>query len=368
VRGPGVGWACCPARPCSLPETQGEASAPSLAPPVPHPSLQVWEQLTLPASPCSPDCALPCPGVPSMHRTMDRPGSWRRLAGVLGSAGERRARSSSHPLSPPFPALVWPRHAEGVVREVKGNRPFSNVLKELHAELKEFPNSLSWEIVFLHEKPVFRAGGVAGAVSPAKLPERSWGLQNDRGGSSWQVPGNHCGPALLSPERWRGLFKDTQQLPARRPGTQISLPALFPFCFLPVSTWCTNVIDTGKENKRRILYDPRTLTQHVVFPPLRPVFGDGPIQPCLLGAVDVDFQLLLGHLYLLPPHSCPSARAPQAVPSPEGPVTSVRHGRLDSSTTSADSNWPDSSSHSSQKGDKTRHALNCVSPPPETSR
>ena len=241
------------------------------------------------------------------------------------------------------------------------------MLKELHAELKEFPNPLSWEIVFLHEKPVFRAGGVAGAVSPAKLPERGWGLQNDRGGSSWQAPGNHSGPALLSPERWRGLFKDTQQLPATRPGTQISLPALFPFCFLPVSTWCTNVIDTGKENKRRILCNPRTLTQHVVFPPLCPVYGDGPVHPCLLGTVDVDFQLLLGHLYPLLPHSCPSARAPQAAPSPGGPVTSVRHGRLDSSTTSADSNWPDSSSHSSQKGDKTRHTLNCVSPPPETS-
>ena len=33
------------------------------------------------------------------------------------------------------------------------------MLEELHAELKEFPNPLSWEIVFLHKKPIFGAGG-----------------------------------------------------------------------------------------------------------------------------------------------------------------------------------------------------------------
>lgn len=54
------------------------------------------------------------------------------------------------------------------------------MLKEPHAELKEFPNPLSWEIISLHEKPVFGAGG----VSPAKLPKRGWRLQNDRGGST----------------------------------------------------------------------------------------------------------------------------------------------------------------------------------------
>ena len=164
------------------------------------------------------------------------------------------------------------------------------------------------------------------------------------------------------------MFKDIQQLPGRRPGTQISLPALFSFCPLSAFTWCTNVIDTGKENKRGSLHDPRTLTPAHGFPTSLSCLWRWAYTPLPTWAVDVDFQPLLGHIYPLPPHSCPSTRAPQAGPNPGGPVTSVQHGRLDSSTTTADSNWPDSSSHSSQRGDKTRHTLNCVSPPPEIAQ
>ena len=120
VTGPGLGWACCPARPCSLPETQGEAltrQPRSSCSPTPH--SRSWSSSPFLPHP-APRWALPCPGVP---RTMDPPGPWSRLAGELGSVGERRPRRSSHPPSPLFPELVRPRRAEGVVRGVRGTGP-----------------------------------------------------------------------------------------------------------------------------------------------------------------------------------------------------------------------------------------------------
>lgn len=119
-----------------------------------------------------------------MHRTMDPPDPG---AGWLGCwahrvrEGPEAAVTHRHPLSRTCPAETRLGCGQGG----EGDRPFSNVLKEPHAELKEFPNPLSWEIVFLHEKPVFGAGG----VSPAKLPKRGWRLQNDRGGSTDRLLG-----------------------------------------------------------------------------------------------------------------------------------------------------------------------------------
>ena len=99
VRGPGVGWACCPAHSCSLPETQGEAltrQPRSSCFPTPH-SKSGSSSPFLPHP--APRWALPSPGVP---RTMDPPRE--PGAGWLGSwvqwvrEGPEGAVTRRHPL------------------------------------------------------------------------------------------------------------------------------------------------------------------------------------------------------------------------------------------------------------------------------
>ena len=75
---------------------------------------------------------------------------------MLGTVGERRDRSSSHPLSPPFP----------VVREEKG-MGLLECVEGTSCLIERIPNPLIWEIVFLLEKPIFRAAGGDSGCEPS---------------------------------------------------------------------------------------------------------------------------------------------------------------------------------------------------------
>lgn len=122
---------------------------------LPHPSLQVWEQLTLPAPPCSP----PGPALTWGPQNHGPPWILEQAGWGAGLSGCEKAQKQQSLTVTPFPCTCPAKTRQGCGQGGEGNRTFSNVLEELHAELKEFPNPLSWEIVFLHEKPVFGAGG-----------------------------------------------------------------------------------------------------------------------------------------------------------------------------------------------------------------
>lgn len=118
---------------------------------LPHPSLQVWEQLTLPAPPCSP----PGPALTWGPQNHGPPWILEQAGWGAGLSGCEKAQKQQSLTVTPFPCTCPAKTRRGCGQGGEGNRTFSNVLEELHAELKEFPNPLSWEIVFLHEKPRF---------------------------------------------------------------------------------------------------------------------------------------------------------------------------------------------------------------------